>query len=277
MNRVHRLWVWIPVTLADVSALTIARPDWRSFADAVGHLRPWIASRGTDAAAASLAGPMLWCVAAWLALALMAAVAAELPGGIGRLAASVSTRVTPGVLRRLVTGAVGTSIVLTPVSAVVASASSMPIPTRAVPVIVRSSDQPSQQLDPPIPWPTDDAPGQSARTGPPPAGSATPGQSVGTLQPPAGSAQSAGTLPPPARSATPRRRTGAGTGAGASITVAVGDSLWLIAAHRLGPRASDDQIADEWPRWYAENRAEIGTDPNIIRPGITLTAPPSSR
>jgi nucleoid-associated protein YgaU len=54
-----------------------------------------------------------------------------------------------------------------------------------------------------------------------------------------------------------------------------GDSLWLIAARRLGPDASDEQIAANWPRWYAANRAAIGDDPSLIEPGQVLHAPPS--
>lgn len=57
-------------------------------------------------------------------------------------------------------------------------------------------------------------------------------------------------------------------------TVAPGESLWRIAAHRLGPDASDAAIAREWPRWYAANAATIGPDPHLIHPGQELLAPP---
>lgn len=57
-------------------------------------------------------------------------------------------------------------------------------------------------------------------------------------------------------------------------TVAPGESLWRIAADRLGPGASDTAVAQEWPRWYAANAAAIGPDPNLIRPGQELLAPP---
>jgi nucleoid-associated protein YgaU len=52
-----------------------------------------------------------------------------------------------------------------------------------------------------------------------------------------------------------------------------GDSLWLIAARRLGPDATDEQVAANWPRWYAANRSAIGDDPSLIEPGQVLHAP----
>jgi nucleoid-associated protein YgaU len=57
------------------------------------------------------------------------------------------------------------------------------------------------------------------------------------------------------------------------LTVQPGDSLWLIAAHRLAAGASPGEISAEWHRWYAANLALIGDDPDLIRPGTTLTAP----
>jgi nucleoid-associated protein YgaU len=60
---------------------------------------------------------------------------------------------------------------------------------------------------------------------------------------------------------------------GSEVTVRPGDSLWLIAAHRLGPNASTAEIAAEWPRWYAANQAQIGPDPGELVPGQQLTAP----
>ena len=58
-----------------------------------------------------------------------------------------------------------------------------------------------------------------------------------------------------------------------AVRVQPGDSLWLIAAHRLGRRADPDDIAATWPRWYAANRAVIGDDPNLIHPGQVLQPP----
>jgi nucleoid-associated protein YgaU len=57
------------------------------------------------------------------------------------------------------------------------------------------------------------------------------------------------------------------------VTVRPGDSLWSIAARRLGTSPSTARIQQEWPRWYAANRQLIGTDPNLLLPGTRLLAP----
>ncbi|MFE4197806.1 LysM peptidoglycan-binding domain-containing protein [Paenarthrobacter sp. NPDC056912] len=55
--------------------------------------------------------------------------------------------------------------------------------------------------------------------------------------------------------------------------VRAGDSLWSIAAARLGPFATDVEIAVAWPKWYAINRTTIGPDPAVLLPGQVLRPP----
>jgi nucleoid-associated protein YgaU len=59
----------------------------------------------------------------------------------------------------------------------------------------------------------------------------------------------------------------------ATVVVHPGDSLWSIAAASLpeGSRASD--VARAWPVIYQANRALIGPDPGLLRPGEELTIP----
>ncbi|MGO0575143.1 LysM peptidoglycan-binding domain-containing protein [Ornithinimicrobium panacihumi] len=57
------------------------------------------------------------------------------------------------------------------------------------------------------------------------------------------------------------------------VTVRAGDTLWDIAASHLGPEATDEDIAEAWPRWYSANRDLIGPDPDHILPGQLLTIP----
>lgn len=57
------------------------------------------------------------------------------------------------------------------------------------------------------------------------------------------------------------------------LVVRPGDSLWSLAARRLGPGAPATAIAAEWPRLYAANRTAIGPDPNLIHPGQRLSPP----
>ncbi len=61
-----------------------------------------------------------------------------------------------------------------------------------------------------------------------------------------------------------------------AVTVLAGDTLWDIVAANLGPEASDVDIALEWPRWYAANRALIGGSPDVLLPGQILQAPAAS-
>jgi nucleoid-associated protein YgaU len=61
------------------------------------------------------------------------------------------------------------------------------------------------------------------------------------------------------------------------VTVRPGDSLWSLAANRLGGTPSAARIQAEWPRWYAANRQVIGADPNLLRPGASLLVPDPAR
>lgn len=54
------------------------------------------------------------------------------------------------------------------------------------------------------------------------------------------------------------------------IVVRAGDSLWSIAESRLGPDAAPADIDAAWRELYAANRHAIGTDPDLIRPGLDL-------
>lgn len=62
-------------------------------------------------------------------------------------------------------------------------------------------------------------------------------------------------------------------GLGATRTVRPGDTLWALAADRLGADATDAQVAAAWPRWYEENQEVIGADPHLLRPGQVLRVP----
>ena len=64
------------------------------------------------------------------------------------------------------------------------------------------------------------------------------------------------------------------TAAPAAVVVRPGDTLWAIAAEHLGPAAPPVAVARSWPRWWSANRAAIGDDPDLIRPGTRLVPPP---
>jgi hypothetical protein len=46
--------------------------------------------------------------------------------------------------------------------------------------------------------------------------------------------------------------------------------MWSIAQTRLGSSATNAQIVSLWPKYYAQNSAVIGGDPNLLRPGEVL-------
>ena len=57
------------------------------------------------------------------------------------------------------------------------------------------------------------------------------------------------------------------------VVVKPGDTLWEIVARRLPTDASATDIARSWRRWYAANRAVVGADPGLLRPGERLEPP----
>lgn len=57
------------------------------------------------------------------------------------------------------------------------------------------------------------------------------------------------------------------------VTVEPGDTLWSLAAERLGEDVSDAQVSAAWPHWHETNRDVIGADPDLLLPGQVLTVP----
>ena len=90
-----------------------------------------------------------------------------------------------------------------------------------------------------------------------------------TVQPPAG--------PQPASGPVIVRDTTTPTGPRVDrVTVRPGDSLWRIAEATLrehGLPAGDADVAAYWPRIHDANRALVGPDPHLVRPGVPLVLP----
>ncbi|HWL38601.1 MAG TPA: hypothetical protein VNQ77_20605 [Frankiaceae bacterium] len=98
---------------------------------------------------------------------------------------------------------------------------------------------------------------------------AGPAAADGPFDRPAGPAASP---PVTARAASPP--VAARAAASPMVVVAPADTLWGIAARRLGARATAALTAATWPRWYAANRPLIGPDPGRLVPGQPLVPPP---
>lgn len=201
-------------------------------------------------------------VIVWWALSFVVAVAAALLDRSGRVrAASAAGKFAPGFMRRLVMAAVGLQLLTAPL----ASASAQP----SVPGTAAATSSAS------VAWTPEPVPGT--------AGTALPRIDPGPAMPPAPGMQA---VPNPQwRPLRPAVEPGplAGrplrdrqpTGEAAEVTVRPGDSLWSLSEARLGPYASDVDIALDWPRLYQANRDIIGGNPNLLRPGQVLRLPPA--
>lgn len=247
------------------------------FAARAGRPRLWVAEAGLDRALLSTAGAAVWLAAAWLALGLLAAASSRLPGAAGRLGGRIGRGLLPRALAGLVAGTAGVGVLLAPV-ATGAEPAPRPTPTLSAP---------SWPVDPPVTAHPVEAPSWPTSTVAPSSTSAparaTPAPAAPKSHPTAPKARStapkarptarktrptAATSPPTSRPATPEPPAADG-----AVRVRPGDSLWLLAGRRLGPRATDAQVAAAWPRWYAANRDAIGADPALIRPGQVLRSP----
>ena len=232
------------VVLADVAAIGTLYPDWSSVTAGMREPGAWIERAGADTVVGILAATGLWVVSVWLGLALLVVLAGSLPGTAGAIARTLANVAVPATLYRAIAGVLGIGILAAPAAAL---ASPVPSPTSSA-SSVRAAPS----------WP-------SASAGSAPPTVATPGWPTDAKPVPR---PESGTAPPAAQD--DRRKPPA---ANESVVVRPGDSLWVIAATRLGRPASNDQVAVAWPRWYAANRVEIGSDPSLIRPGQILHTP----
>jgi hypothetical protein len=211
------------------------------------------------AALALLAQVLVGYVLAMLVLRSLCA----LPGSVGRLARRAALVASPVMARRLLDLLVGGTLLAQ------ATLATMPEPpsgprTGAVPITQTASRTLSGAFD-----------RAASRSGPP----VTSAEPVRARPSPR---RSAAPLPPwlgggPSTShdaATPHgsRR---GLAPAPGYTVEPGDTLWGIAAARLAPaERSPAGVHRYWQEIYRANRAVVGADPNLIRPGMRLAAPP---
>lgn len=203
-------------------------------------------ARADELLAALAAAAALACVA-WLALGLVLALLARVPGSLGRAAVAVAHVVTPRVLRRTAALVLGVGVVagLAPGASVAAPAH--PATTTAVAVTVVGTDPDAVAV--PLP-----DPGFRSLPDPrwvPAAPAVRPQPDVRVLS----------------------RAPAAPASAPAEVVVRRGDTLWSIVARHLGAGASDAEIAQAWPAWFAANRDVVGDDPDLVLPGQVLRAP----
>ena len=236
---------------------------------------------------------LLLCAAAlsalltlWLVLALVLSGLSALPGATGRVARFGAGRVAPPVVRRLVVLALGAGLAV-PLVAATASAGAASItrdetsgrPVSSGPLVTEAAAATAPWAS----WPTLTSPPRAA--GPASPSSVRPTPASSTDEAPDEAPDAAWTPSAPDRTRIHdaegldllSRTPAAGHVVDEGVVVRRGDSLWTITGRYLGPSATADEIAREWPRWHEANRDVIGNDPDLIRPGQVLHPPASSR
>jgi nucleoid-associated protein YgaU len=240
---------------------------WRGLVTAVN---PSGATSDFDQLLVCSAALAAWVGLSWVCLATCLELASALPGAAGTGFAAVAARVTPAVVRRLVQAAIGLTVLAGPLTAGSALASG---PSTTTPATTSTTTTTTTSVDRP----------DSA------ANSALPPTPPGTAPQPLTLDRPAGAFVPSAPPLTVKRTP---TGPAALVTgvplrdaasptdlstggyvVHRGDTLWDIAARHLGPGATAVDISRDWPAWYDANRAVIGEDPSLIRPGELLFPP----
>lgn len=240
--------------LTDAAAVRmLAAPAVRT-PEHVAHAREWVAASGADKAALELAQGALWLTSLWLAVALLSGVASTAPGVVGRFGSTVAGWTLPTALRALVVSSIGVSVALAPgIAGAASNAGSGSAGSTGASTGAASAGFSSSQ----------------------PAVSPQSLQALASreIQPGRPGSRAIGAHARPAAAPTVRWPQNRLETSDAGVTVEPGDSLWLIAARRLGPQFGEAQIARAWPRWYRTNHRVIGDDPNLVRPGQHLYPP----
>lgn len=249
-----------------------------------------LAAAGTPTPEEVLTALLVWAAAAlcaWLALGSGATAAACLPGALGSASRRAADRITPRLVRQglaaLLGTAVGTvSLPIGPAMGVAATSNAAQRPAFAELGSPGSPGSPRPPGSPPAPASVL----RGAADVPEPGFAPTSGPTTRAVTAPTADTSGAVGAPdpgwrpsPPVRVVDPDESRLLAPAPRAvqerdtAITVRRGDSLWSIVARHLGAEASDLEIAQAWPDWYAVNRAVIGADPDLLVPGQRLLPP----
>jgi hypothetical protein len=207
-------------------------------------------------------------VITWWAMSVAMAVAAALLERRGSTrAAAAAAKFSPAFMRRLALAAVGLHLITAPLASA-ATQSAESGTGQSAQTAVSAAWLPAPEAS--LPGSTDPAAAVPATPSPVPAPPPVPAREGAGLDP---QWRPSSPVVEPGPLAARRLRAQEPAAGGTEITVRAGDSLWSLSAAELGPFASDVDIAREWPRWYQANRALIGDNPDILRPGQVLRLP----
>ena len=227
-----------------------------------------------DPALAATAGVAGWACLSWFVAVIVFEAGATVPGLVGSVSAWIARHLGPRSARTAARWLLGATIAATPLVSVPALSVSA---SASVPVSVSTSTSafavaPGVDVSPAAPAMLDRPIAAASVTAEQPVlDRSRPAPTVGPAAPIASPAPAAGRTP--AAGSAPVQSGAASAVAG--YVVRPGDTLWAIASHQLGPDQTAAAVAAQWPRWYAANREVIGADPNLIRPGELLHAPPA--
>ncbi|MBC7680022.1 MAG: hypothetical protein H7233_13705 [Pseudorhodobacter sp.] len=203
-----------------------------------------------------------WAGATWLLVLVTATLLAGIPGAAGTAATTLTRCLAPRVTRSALRVALGVAVVSAG-SIGTAMASGTPGPTpAAAPHAVTAPGYDWPELEQPTPRSTPTPSAVTTAPAGPAATAAAPAQPSPTAPP-------APARPVPTSSAVPAAIPG-------QVVVRPGDCLWAPSDRALGGHPAPARIAAAWPAWWQANRAVIGDDPNLLRPGTHLTPPPST-
>lgn len=233
-----------------------------------------------------LAAVLGLAVATWLAVGVLLAVLAHLPGRVGASSRRMAEQVAPALSRRVAAVMVGAALggALAPGTA---TAGETPVPGAR-----DAAGAPSPAFSPhgalgsgrtagPKDGPHSVVPHLAGTPAFAPSTSVDGGRGSAGGAPDATCPRAAAPAPswvpqrPPVRPQPSTRlvTTPPPADQPAGVVVRRGDTLWSIARDHLGPDASDAEVAAHWPRWHAANRGVIGPDADALLPGQVLRPP----
>ncbi|WP_377643852.1 LysM peptidoglycan-binding domain-containing protein [Oryzobacter terrae] len=268
-NTIKRLFISLRPAVAVVGGVALTLALARVTADLAGRLAAGVPVRADELLVMVVAGAA-GAVSAWLATVVAVSALTGVPGVVGRVAGGLAELVAPAALRRVVAVSLGLTV-----AAGAVPGGSVAAAPRGPAVVAIERPGPSFR---PLPDPGWSSPGLGR-----------PARDLGRHQPDLGTSGVGGgaddvvpdpgwvpTAPvvrpqPDLRVLAPTRP--APTHQVAEVVVRRGDTLWSIAARRLGADASEAEVAAAWPRWFAANRDVVGADPDLLLPGQVLRAP----